>query len=153
MAKLKIEALIAGLGAKLEEKFVGEQFLREELEAVLQGLVNSIRFSAIRFLERTNSIHVDYLVISRDFSNESMKLSEIVDRIQNTSGLSKEMASYALTVIGETIEIEVKRERELDVEHIGRIKLLDQRYNLELSEELRVHPPYSYEIPWKAIPA
>lgn len=150
MIKLEMKDLISYLDEELGKRFADEQYLREELEGVLQGLVNSIRWSVLADFEISGVLTVDTLEVFKNFSSRWMKQEEVVSRLGATSGLTKEVASYALEAIQHKIEEILNHQPNVEIEHIGKVSLLGpERYIIELAEELKVHPPYGYLIPWK----
>lgn len=98
------EEFFTYLNEQLEDEFYDAQFFYVELRGILQGIVNSLRWSALRCaLENNESNEAatskDILMIRRNFANQWMKETEIIDRIKNTSGVNSSVARYALKAI------------------------------------------------------
>lgn len=148
MATYEIKYFLTQLNDELSKKFPDEQFLYEELDGIMQGLINSVRWSALRFaqtrVEDGYLFKVESVETADHFCSEWMGREEIVDRIENTSGLPTDIASYALSLIEITIDNVVFHEKTpeaLEIENLGTIQPgRNKEYIIDLGRELRVSP-------------
>jgi len=111
MKELLMEDLIIHLNDELGKSFPGEVFLREELEGVYQALINCVWRSARKLHKQQPGDRLKSLDVSKNFSTVQMKYSEIVNQVQNTSGLGSRMSSRALKVLEKRIGEELKESR------------------------------------------
>jgi pyruvate/2-oxoglutarate dehydrogenase complex dihydrolipoamide acyltransferase (E2) component len=142
---IKVEDLTHHLKQALSKAFPREQVYSQELEGITQALVNSIGWSVLRSaskqdVEVTSYPVITTLVTSDSFGSEWMSRSEIRDRIENTSGLSQEMAEHALHTIETVVWMHLNwGESIVEVEHIGCIKAAGNGgLMIQLAEELQL---------------
>jgi hypothetical protein len=122
----------------------GEKFLAQEAEAVLQGLVGSLGWAVLRATRATRTLPVTEPVLSLEttdhFASPWMDRDEILDQIQDTSGISAEAALKALAWLERFVDDQLTREDFVDIEHVGRVRRTGQGYWIQLAEELQIHP-------------
>jgi|SRR5688572_15861584 len=135
---LRLKTLVELLASELRQAFPNEEFLRIEIEGVLQGLINSIRWTAIRTayaeLNSGNLFRVESITTADHFSTDIMPRGDIVNRICDTSGLDEQTSSYALGVIEKSLDERIKQYGAIQVEYIGTITQSGVGYVIELSE-------------------
>lgn len=134
-----INDLTARIRDALQSVFTEEQFLNGELEGVVYGLVNSIRWTALR-AAREQAINESQMVEGAEgkvilnnpietletvnrFSSKWMDRDEIVQRIENTSGLTTEMAEIGLRMIENVVDQVIVIDRsEINIIPLGRLR-------------------------------
>lgn len=142
MIEYSTDDLIARIRDALQYNFPDDQFLDGELEGVIHGLINSVRWTVIRAArEQTNNSQMresaeGKVTLNEDigtletinrFSSRWMDREEIVYRIENTSGLSTEMAEVGLKMIENVVdEVVVKERSEINIITLGRFRAGEQ---------------------------
>ncbi|MGH9871197.1 MAG: hypothetical protein ACRD9S_01885 [Pyrinomonadaceae bacterium] len=145
VSPLKSNTVIDEIVSGLSRDYPDEPFLREEIEEVFQGLINSLRWAALRHAragaESGGLFKLNRLVTSDHFSTSLLTRDEIVNRVANTSGLDTEISSSILAVLDSLIDDQLARYGSLDMEYVGTItKDSDKGYAIELSSDLRIAP-------------
>ena len=133
------KTLVELLASELHHAFPNEEFLRIEIEGVLQGLINSIRWTAVKTayaeFDSGNLFRVESITTVDHFSTDIMPRADIVNRICDTSGLDEQTSSYALGVIEKSLDERIKKYGAVQVEYIGTITQSGARYVIDLSEK------------------
>lgn len=159
---LSYEHMVATLKVDLEEKFPDEAFLIEEMERILGGLTNSLRWVVLKKARRLAGDDgilkeaLTTLETSDHFSTEEMGRCDIVFHIQNTCGLDKEAASYGLQVIESTVDEAIRDGEVLYFEPIGRIRQSEKYsdgYDISLVSSLQIGPNKREEEIASVVPA
>jgi hypothetical protein len=115
--------LVRTLDTALSTAFEDETFLPAEIDAVLQAFVTSIRWAVIRVAGSGTSLRfVDTLHTDYTFSSAWMTRGEILNRIEDTSGLPPEAAETALTALEEFVTSELKVHQAVEIEDIGTVR-------------------------------
>lgn len=145
MTEYSNKQLIFDLFNHLSEKYPDEQFLNEELNGILQGLINSLRWTALRYakqqLSEGNAFEAKILETNNIFASDLMENEEILFRLENTSGLSQEIANEALSYISFIVDRTVSEEKQIIIENIGSIESNgDKRYCITLGSDLAISP-------------
>lgn len=153
MAILSIRECKNRLYTELSLKFKNEQFNEPEIEEVMQALINCIRWTGLRRailqVENEDFSIVDEIQTDSNFCSDFMELEEIIERIENTSGLSKEMSEFSLEVITTTVSRfnSVSKIEPVSIENFGTIRVEENnQYLISLAEELRVAPSVGVSI-------
>lgn len=138
----KIRDILQPLNNEISRNFSDEQFLPEEMDAVMQAIINSVRWSAIRCAEEKvlngNPFEVEALQTTDHFCTEWMDKDEIVCRIEHTSGLTYEQSAVALQYVEYLVDTFIAG-IDSEIEHIGLIRDADNgRYLIELAGELKI---------------
>ena len=138
----KIKDILQTLNKGLISEYSEEQFLPEELEAVMQAIINSIRWSAIRYAEAQvlegNPFEVETLLTVDHFCTEWMERDEIVCRIEHTSGLTYDQSVYALRYVEFLVDTYING-IDPEIEHLGLIRDAENgRYVIELAGDLKI---------------
>src|ERR1039458_7872645 len=125
-----------------------EDFLPAETDGVLYALLNSIRWSVLRFAaEQKNhnpSAPIQDLRTENVFSTKWVSREEIVNRIMDMSGFDKKIAELALTAIEDTVKMNLEKNGWIiEVEQIGIIKASnppDLSYEISLADGMKLGP-------------
>lgn len=142
---LKSKTVIDEIDSGLARAYPKEPFLREELEDVYQGLVNSLRWAVLRHAKAEADsgglFKLDTLVTSEHFSTSFLTRDEIVNRIADTSGLEPEISSGVLSMLERFIHDQSMRYGSLEIEYVGTVTAESGGgYTIELSSDLRISP-------------
>ena len=136
--------LIFSIDKELKKSFPETQILAEEIEGVVQGLVNTVKWSVLRSaIEQAHGgllgSGVGIVETSDSFSSSWMNREEILNRIENTSGLPEEISSEALKIIESIVAAVVAQGSVLEIEHIGQIRARKGGgYSIDLAKELQI---------------
>jgi hypothetical protein len=136
---LSRDALVQSLRAALASKFQ-DDYLDIELDAVIQALVNSVGWAAIRYANSIGrSEPVRTLVTTDGLAVErSMPRRVIVKKVGHTSGLDLEQSAAAIKCIESSIDTILEYEPSVAVEHIGVLRRSGSGYLIELDKGLQV---------------
>lgn len=132
------------IGDGLRLHFKSDQFFDEEIREVTLGLVNSVRWSAVRIAEAYSvggflSESVDDISTDDHFASDWMLKEEIIARIEDTSGLTTPYAEYCLEIIEKVVDMVVNRGDSLHLPFLGEIRASEPgKYKISLTDGLRV---------------
>lgn len=142
IVSLRVEDVVPFISRELELRYPDEQFLPDELEGVIQGLVNSVRWSVLRMAREqlqsgASDFTIESIVTSDLFSSRLMRRDEIVGRIENTSGLTEEMSEHSLRIVESVVRAVTDEGGIIEFEHIGLIRASQSGgYIIELDKEM-----------------
>jgi len=137
---------IEKLGAELKKLYPDEQFLYEELDGIMQGIIGSLSWSALRCAQdQAQGEHivrpVETLETIDHFCTTWMPREEILYRIENISGLPEEVVDRALKIVEGFTDHLVDENDQIFIEHIGSIYSPQTGlYNIELAAEMLIKP-------------
>jgi|GEM_PF-3160449 hypothetical protein len=143
---ISVQLYIDTLMSNLHERYPNEQFLLEEIDAIIQALMNSISWSALRTAqaEAQNGIivrPVEMLETVDHFCTNVMSREEIVSRISDTSGLSDEISVQALEIIESITDSMLGDAGQIFIEHIGTIFRHESgAYSIALAADVVIQP-------------
>ena len=159
MKPLRLRELTLIVTNGLAEKYPTEQFLPEEMEDALLGVVNSVGLSALNEAIRVNWNQADAgvspdefqataaLETSSGFVTNVCSYETITHLIEDMSGLDFEKAMTVLGLVEQVVNVsvfgtEAEAPSEIDFEGIGVISAgaTARSYHIELAETLRVPP-------------
>jgi len=127
--------LILEFCGRLNKRFPGEGIIYEELDAVLTGLYNSIRWSVLRRAESEQELgNITELPPTEGFASKWMERSEIIERIGDTSGLDDKMAEACLDIVEQMVERSLAEAATVALPPMGRITKGRVGFMIELSE-------------------
>ena len=118
------EDFVSVLAYNLDRKYPEEVMLRAELYAVVQGLLTSLRWSALRkashLVKQGEAIEPIHNIETTDrFASEWMQRQEVVDRIVHTSGFPEELSESVLAIIEEIVDSTIRKEGSISIDDIG----------------------------------
>lgn len=143
---ISTELYIEKLSAELSRLYPDEQFLYEELDGIVQGLVNSVSWSALKCAQEQAedgliARPVEAMNTIDHFCTAWMPREEIIYRIENTSGLSDDIAAQALKIIERLTDNLVEENNQIFIEHVGSINSTQPGiYSIELASEILIKP-------------
>lgn len=130
--ELRLTELIPPLFDSAVQSHTQRVLLPAEKEAILIGVVNSMRWSVLRRargVENSEQVFkVEYLETSDRFDNHWMPRSEIVNRLSVSSGLDVSLASLSLFFIEMRIDLFLMSNEDLFVEGLGTFTIPKDRF-------------------------
>ena len=132
--------LIVGCWEHLSYRFPDEDFVFAELDGVLTGFYNSIRWSVLRRARQAPSQEaIIDLPTTKDFASKWMGRDEIIDRIADTSGLEDTMAETCLTSIEVAVALSLAENETVAIPPIGVVTKARRGYLIQLDKALQLN--------------
>jgi hypothetical protein len=131
---------IVGCYEHLNASFPEAEFVFAELDSIMIGLYNSIRWSIVRRADSEPGRPVLDLPTTDCFASPWMSRDEIVQRISDTSGLEDEMADIALRSIESAVRLSLSENDALAIPPLGVITKGRHGFVIELSDNFQLKP-------------
>jgi len=146
IGELSVGMLAGFIISQTRKRFPTELFLDEELSRIVGGVFNAFNWGLIRMADNQgiaekSLYRLDYLETKDHLATPWMSREAIITHAMDTTGLSLEVVTFALTELEERIDMELRIKNSVRIGWLGtvtRSPSYPSGYRIILSEDLRL---------------